>query len=58
MVNIIIPFFNLYPLFGAKALNLADFIKVVDILKTKGHLTDAGMEIILKIKAGMNRGRK
>jgi hypothetical protein len=56
--NIIVPFFINSPLLGAKALNLADFLKAVEIIKTKNHLTEAGMEEILKIKAGMNRGRE
>jgi hypothetical protein len=51
-------FFYNYPLQGAKALNLKDFLKIVDIIKTKSHLTKDGMEEILTIKAGMNRKRK
>lgn len=56
--NIIVPFFKQYPLQGNKALNLADFCKAVERIKTKSHLTNAGMEEILKIKSGMNRGIK
>lgn len=55
--RIIIPFFDKYPLLGIKALNYADFRKVAEIIKVKGHLTDSGLEEILKIKAGMNSGR-
>jgi hypothetical protein len=47
----IIPFFDKYPLYGVKALNFIDFKKVIKIMKVKGHLTDSGLEEILKIKA-------
>lgn len=53
----IIPFFDKYPLQGAKALDFEDFKKIVEIINVKGHLTDSGLEEILKIKAGMNKGR-
>lgn len=53
----IIPFFNKYPLQGAKASDFADFCKVAEIIKEKGHLRVDGLEEIRKIKAGMNRGR-
>lgn len=53
----IIPFFDNYPLFGVKAQNYADFKKAVEIIRVKGHLTDSGLEKLLKIKAGMNSGR-
>lgn len=55
--QIIIPFFDKYPLFGVKAKNFDDFKKVAEIIRVKGHLTDSGLEEILKIKAGMNSGR-
>jgi len=54
----IIPFFDNYPLPGAKSLDLADFCKAALIMRTKGHLTVDGLEEIRRIKAGMNRGRK
>ncbi len=53
----IIPFFNKYPIQGIKALDYADFVKVADIMKVKGHLTAEGLDQIRKIKAGMNTGR-
>ena len=53
----IIPFFDKYPLHGKKANDYADFCKVVEIIKNKGHLTPSGLEEILRIKSGMNRGR-
>jgi hypothetical protein len=53
----IIPFFEKYPLQGAKALDYEGFKRVVDIVRVKGHLTTPGFDEILKIKAGMNNSR-
>lgn len=53
----IIPFFNSYPLFGSKALDLKDFRKVFNIMKVKGHLTEEGLIEIRKIKDSMNTNR-
>lgn len=53
----IIPFFDKYPLQGAKSRDYADFKKVADIMKVKGHLSKDGLDQILKIKSGMNKVR-
>jgi len=52
----IIPFFNNNPLQGIKSLDFQDFCKVVNI-KNKPQLTLEDIELIRKIKFGMNRGR-
>ena len=57
IVEKIIPFFDKYPLEGAKSLNYADFKKVAGMMKGGAHLTLEGLEEIRKIKAGMNSGR-
>lgn len=57
IINIIIPFFQKYPLQGVKRLDLADFIKVAELIKAKTHLTSEGLDQILLIKSGMNSGR-
>jgi hypothetical protein len=54
----IIPFFNKYPLYGAKRLEYEDFCKVVIMMNCKTHLTESGLEQIREIKSNMNRGRK
>jgi hypothetical protein len=54
----IIPFFDKYPLKGSKAKDFADFKKVAEIIRSKAHLTAAGLEQIRIFKAGMNKGRK
>ena len=59
IVNIIIPFFNQYPILGMKRLDYLDFKKVCDIIKTKEHLTSSSVfNHILQIKSGMNQNRK
>ncbi len=55
--NIIIPFFQKYPLLGAKRLDYADFCKVAKLMAKKVHLTPDGLDEIIKIQAGMNTGR-
>lgn len=58
ITNVILPFFNKYPLLGCKALDLADFSIVANMMQNKDHLTEEGLETIRKIKEGMNKGRK
>jgi hypothetical protein len=51
----VIPFFKKYP--GSKSLDYYDFKKVLELMKNKAHLTEAGLAKIRKIKAGMNSKR-
>jgi len=53
----IIPFFENYPLEGSKRLDFEDFCKVVKLIQMKTHLTQEGVDQIMEIKAGMNKGR-
>lgn len=59
IIDIIIPFFEKYPIQGIKALDFEDFKRVAEIMKTKNHLTKEGgyTTKILKIKQGMNQNR-
>lgn len=57
----IIPFFDTYPIWGSKAMDLMDFCKVSELIKEKAlasRLTKEGTEQIREIKSGMNTGRK
>jgi hypothetical protein len=56
--NKIIPFFKKYSLLGNKNLDFKDFCIVLDLMKIKSHLKEAGLKKILNIKSGMNTGRK
>jgi len=55
--DIIMPFFKNYPIIGVKSLDFEDWCKAGEIIKTKAHLTPAGLDQILKIKSGMNKRR-
>jgi hypothetical protein len=58
IVNIIIPFFDSYPILGMKSLDFEDFKKVSKIIETKEYLTKPSMyNEIIKIKSGMNLAR-
>lgn len=58
LVNLVIPFFEKYPIYGAKHLDFLDFCKGVSILKNKGHLTSKGLEELRDLAYGMNTYRK
>lgn len=53
----IIPLFNEYPLLGAKQENYLDFLKVAELIRSKDHLTNEGLERIKVIKSNMNSRR-
>ena len=54
----IIPLFKTYPLLGEKIKDYIAWVKVAEIIKTKAHLTREGLDMIIKIKAEMEEGRK
>lgn len=54
----VIPFFQKAPLQGVKSKDFADFSKAVEIMKMKKHLTKEGLDLLHKLKEGMNRGRE
>jgi len=58
VINIIIPFFDKYPLEGVKLKDYEDFKKVSGLMDTKAHLTKDGLEEIRIITSRMNRKRK
>ena len=53
----ILPFFTKYPILGVKSQDFKDWAKVAEMMKTKGHLTKEGLDLIRQIRAGMNKGR-
>lgn len=55
--NIIVPFFDKYPLRGTKHLDYLDWVKGLGIIKNKGHLTLEGLCEIRLIKNNSNTGR-
>ena len=53
----IIPFFDKYKIVGVKLQDYIDFKKVVELIKTKDHLTSSGLTKMKEIKESMNKGR-
>jgi len=58
LTQIILPFFNKYPIFGVKYLDYLDWCKIANLMTLGYHLKKEGLEEIRKIKIGMNKGRK
>ena len=50
-------FFN-YPILGEKAKDFNGWCRVAEIIKNNAHLTKKGLNQIIKIKEGMNKGRE
>lgn len=57
-VEKILPFFEKYPILGIKSLDYQDFCKVVRLMQTQAHLSKKGVDEIITIKSGMNKGRR
>ena len=58
ITNVIIPHFNTYTLLSKKQLDFVLWSKVVNIIKSKRHLTKDGLREIVNIKASLNNGLK
>jgi LAGLIDADG endonuclease len=56
--QIVIPFFNQYPICGIKHLDYLDWCKIANLIETGAHLTNEGLAEIQRIKNGINTGRK
>lgn len=56
--NFVIPFYQKYPLLGAKKnLDFLDFCEVAELINKKAHLTPEGLYKIRQIREGMNSKR-
>lgn len=55
--NIIIPFFDKYPILGYKAYDFEDFKEVLNLMKQKLHLTSEGQNKCKEIKERKNTNR-
>ena len=53
----IIPFFKKYIIFGVKSDNFKDWCKAAEIIKAKQHTTEEGLNHIISLKSGINKGR-
>ncbi|CCC14779.1 unnamed protein product [Sordaria macrospora k-hell] len=57
ITNILVPFFNKYPIIGIKLYDYLDWCKIHSLMINRSHLTVEGINSIRKIKSGMNIGR-
>ena len=55
--NIVIPFFDLYPILGVKKMDYNDFKNIYNIIISKGHLSPEGLAQIQQIRNNMNDKR-
>lgn len=53
----IIPFFDKYKIVGEKSKDFNDFCLAAKLIKNKEDLTETGLNQIIEIKSGMNKGR-
>jgi hypothetical protein len=53
----IIPLLNEYPLKGVKKQDYLDFVQIAELIKSKDHLTEEGVEKIKLIQNNMNKRR-
>ena len=58
IVDNIIPFFEKYPIQGAKAKEFEDFKEASALIKSKAHLNKEGLDKILLIRSRMNFKRE
>lgn len=56
-LNRIVLLFNKHPIRGIKYLDYLDFLKAVELLNNKEHLTKEGLNQLEILKNKMNRGR-
>lgn len=55
--NIVIPFFDLYPVLGVKKMDYNDFKQIYNIILSKDHLNSEGLAQIKQIRNSMNDKR-
>lgn len=58
LIEVIIPFFEKYPIQGVKSLDFLEFKKVAILMMDKEHLSIEGFNKILEIKLNMNKYRE
>lgn len=58
ITDILIPLFEKNPLLGVKSQDFLDFCEAAKLIKDGKHLTLDGINKIINLKSGMNRGRK
>lgn len=56
LINVIIPQFKEYPLQSVKSVDFQLWVKCINILSNKEHLTQEGLNEIISIKSALNKG--
>jgi len=56
LLNVIIPHFMNYPLLTQKAADFNLFVQIVQLMNKGAHLNHAGLQLIVNIKASLNKG--
>jgi len=56
-LNIVLPFFQKYPILGTKSLDFQDWSLIAHLIKDRAHLTTEGLNEIREIKSRMNTKR-
>jgi len=54
ILEILIPFFETYPIYGSKLQDFRDWKNISSLMASKAHLTPEGLSEIKKLKCGMN----
>jgi len=56
LTNFVIPFFQKFPLLTQKRVDFEIFVKIIEIINKKKHLTSKGLQDIINLKASLNLG--
>jgi len=56
LINFVLPHFEKYPLLTQKKVDFDLFVKIVQIINKKEHLTLKGLQEIINIKSSLNLG--
>ncbi len=56
LINFVIPHFQKYPLLTQKRVDFELFVKIIQIINRKEHLTIKGLQEIINLKASLNLG--
>jgi len=58
LYSIIIPFLKTYYLISQKRIDFEIFVRIVEIIRLKNHLTIQGLQEIINLKCSLNLGLK
>jgi len=56
LINFVIPHFQKYPLLTQKRVDFELFVRIIQIINKKEHLTLKGLQEVINLKASLNLG--